>query len=125
MTTTSTTKADRYSNRAPKGGAVSPVNGLWYQGGRWMPCVTDASAPNPVPLSGATRQVPWAARLRRAELARIEDQIAGLRGGLESISRKAAVESRGLIRALSIEHHVLMVERSASAIIDRNKRNAA
>jgi hypothetical protein len=37
--TTTTSKTDRIYNRAPKGGAISPVNSRFYKGGQFMPMV--------------------------------------------------------------------------------------
>jgi hypothetical protein len=69
--TTTTPKADRYSDRAPRGGAISPIIGQWYAGGQWMRMtaeVVEVSAKT-APLAGRTRQVAWANRLRTQALA--------------------------------------------------------
>lgn len=109
-------KADRFANRAPRGGAVSPVNGLFYRGGRFMPMAA-ALEPGPAPLSGSSRQVAWAERLRRQELARLGEEILARLPALAGRDRAEAAGYRPVIRRLLIARHRLMVERSALAVI--------
>ena len=119
--TTSTTKAERFSNRAPKGGAVSPVNGQYYLGGQFMPMVASIAEVKPALLVGSSRQVAWANRLRRDELARLDDEIHARLLFLASPKEAKAV--RPAVRRLLIARHVLMIERSASIVIDRHASN--
>jgi hypothetical protein len=119
MTTTAATKADRFANRAPKGGAVSPVNGLFYAGGRFMPMVVAEFKSGPVALMGSFRQVAWANRIRRDELGRLDDEIAARLPALAGPRRSEAAGYRPVIRNLLIARHALMAERSAAAVIDR------
>jgi hypothetical protein len=116
--TTPTTKADRVNiNRAPRGGAVSPVNGLFYLGGQFMPMAAGIVEYKPVPLVGSVRQVAWANRLRREALGRLDDEINARL--LFLASPKDARTVRPAIRRLMVARHALMVERSASVVIDR------
>jgi hypothetical protein len=116
---TTTPKANRFSNRAPKGGAVSPVNGLFYAGGQFMPMVALVVELKPAPLAGSSRQVAWANRLRREALANLDDEINARLLFLASPRRTVAAEYRPIVRRLLIARHALMTERSASAVIDR------
>lgn len=51
------TKADGSAYvQAPKGGARSPVNGQWYQGGAWMPVTGEKAKPADSP---ATKELPF------------------------------------------------------------------
>jgi hypothetical protein len=115
MTTTKST-ADRYSNRAPKGGAVSPVNGRFYLGGQWMPMVHEVVEVRPATLEGSSRQVVWASRIRSEGLARLEDEINARLLFLSSPKDAASV--RPAIRRLLIARHGLMTERSAARVIE-------
>jgi hypothetical protein len=118
--TTTTPKADRFSNRAPKGGAVSAVNGMFYLGGTFMPMVPAHkiyTLATPAPLVGSVRQVAWANRLRRDELARLEDEISARLLFLASPVKAESIASRKAVRPLLIARHRLMVERSASVVI--------
>jgi hypothetical protein len=117
--TTATPKADRFSNRAPRGGAVSPVNGRFYPGGQFMPMVATVAELKPAPLAGSSRQVAWASRLRREELARLDDEIKARLLFLASPIRAEAAESRKAVRPLLVARHRLMAERSAAVVIDR------
>lgn len=117
--TTASIKADRFANRAPKGGAVSPVNGRFYAGGQFMPMVAEVVEMKPAKLEGSSRQVVWADRLRREELARLDEELTVRR--LMLADRKV-IDGAGVRRAIrrdSIARHRLMSERSASAVIDR------
>jgi hypothetical protein len=123
---TTTPKADRYSNRAPKGGASSPVNGQFYAGGRWMPMtaeVVEVSA-KPVALEGSSRQIPWATRLRREELARLDEELTVRRLMLAGpkVIDEAGVR-RAICRDLVASYH-LQVERSAARLIERHLARA-
>lgn len=115
--TTTTTKADRFSNRAPRGGAVSPVNGQFYLGGQFMPMVAVVVEVKPAVLEGSSRQVVWANRLRRETLARLEDEINARLLSLGSPKEAKAV--RPAIKRLLVARHGLMTERSAAKVIDR------
>lgn len=117
--TTATAKADRIVNRAPKGGAVSVVNGRFYAGGQFMPMVAEAVVVKPVALEGSSRQVAWADRLRKAELTRLAEEIATRRLFLDD---KKAIDAAGVRRAIRRDEVVrfnLLNIRSAAAIIDR------
>jgi hypothetical protein len=120
--TDATIKTDRFSNRAPKGGAVSLVNGQFYLGGQFMPMVakvestTDTMPAKPATLEGSTRQVAWANRLRAA-LANLNDEISARLLFLNS--PKTASEVRPAIKQLLITRHGLMTERSALRVIER------
>ena len=116
--TTTTTKADRVNiNRAPKGGAVSTVNGQFYAGGQFMPMVAVVVEVKPAPLAGSTRQVAWANRLRREALASLDDEIQARMSFLNS--RTDAKVYRPIVKRLMVTRHHLMTERSAAAVIDR------
>lgn len=120
-TTTATAKADRFINRAPKGGAVSSVNGQWYAGGQFMPMVAkvEVEAPKPAPMVGSSRQVAWANRLRREALAVLADEINVRRLFVADPRGTDVKATRAGLRRLLIEEHKLMGERSAAAVIDR------
>jgi hypothetical protein len=119
MTNTTTTKTDRYSNRAPKGGAVSPVNGQWYAGGQWMPMVAEVVEFKPAVLEGSSRQVMWANRLRKQAIANVRDEIAARLLFLDSPIRAEVVANRKALKGFLVAHHGLMTERSAAAFIER------
>jgi hypothetical protein len=119
MTDTSI-KADRFSNRAPKGGAVSLVNGQFYLGGQFMPMVATTVPVKPATLEGSARQVVWANRLRREALASLSDEIHVRTIFLnESKTEVEARIYRTAVKPLLIARHDLMTERSAASIIDR------
>ncbi len=117
--TTAVNRADRFSNRAPKGGAVSPINGLFYRGGQFMPMAPAEFKPGLPALDGSTAQVLWASRLRREELARLDAELARVVGLLDAATRREAAAARAEARRLAVARHGLMAERSASAVIDR------
>jgi hypothetical protein len=117
--TNATTLTDRFSNRAPKGGAVSPINGLFYAGGQFMPMVADVVEVKPASLEGSSRQVLWAARLRREELANLEDEIHARILFLASPIRAEVAANRKAVKPLLIARHKLMTERSAAKLIER------
>jgi hypothetical protein len=122
MTTTNATKADRFANRAPKGGAISLVNGLFYAGGQFMPMVAADkvwSLSKPVALAGSVRQVAWASRLRREALEILDDEIHVRRLFLAGAVKTQADASRKSIKPFLIARHNLTTERSAGSIIDR------
>jgi hypothetical protein len=104
-------------NRAPRGGAVSLVNGLFYLGGQFMPMAVEPVRLMPAPLAGSVRQVAWANRLRREALASLDDEINARLIGLGD--RKETRAYRPAVRRLLIARHALWTERSASAVIDR------
>lgn len=119
--TTSTTKADRFINRAPKGGAVSPVNGRFYAGGQFMPMAAEVVEVKPAPLAGSSRQVAWAGRIRREALAVLEDEINVRLLILADPHGADTKATREGIKRLLISRHGLMTERSASTLIDRRE----
>lgn len=116
MTTTEKT-TDRIINRAPKGGAISPVNGKFYAGGQFMPMVAEVVEVKPVALEGSSRQVAWASRIRREELARVKDEIHARLLFLNSPIRAEVIENRKALRTFLMAQHRLMTERSAAALI--------
>jgi hypothetical protein len=117
--TTTTTKADRVNiNRAPKGGAVSTVNGRFYAGGQFMPMVAVVVEPKPAPLAGSSRQVAWANRLRRELLVNLEAEIA-VRVEFLNEGHAEAKAIRATLRKMLVVRHGLMTERSAANVIDR------
>ncbi len=115
--TTTTRKADRFSNRAPKGGAVSPINGLFYKGGQFMPMATIGFNAGPVRLMGSSRQVAWANRLRAEALAKLDLAIANANALLTVATRKEAPVVRSALRTLAITRHTVKATRSAATII--------
>ncbi len=117
-------KADRFPNRAPKGGAVSPVNGLFYAGGQFMPMAVAGLTTGPVRLEGSTRQVAWATRLRDVRLARLDAVLAHANALLSVAPREEAPAIRAARRTVAIARHNLKCERSAAAIIDRRNATA-
>jgi hypothetical protein len=117
--TTTTIKADRFSNRAPKGGAVSPVNGQFYKGGQFMPMVSTPVVVRPATLEGSTRQVAWANRLRCDALVSLQEEIDARLLFLNS--PKTAKGVRPAIKRLLIARHALTVERSAARVIERRE----
>jgi hypothetical protein len=119
MTTTTRTATDRFSSRAPKGGAVSTVNGRFYAGGTFMPMVADVVEVKPASLEGSSRQILWAARLRREELARLDDEIHARILFLASPIRAEVSANRKAVKPLLITRHRLMSERSAAKVIER------
>jgi hypothetical protein len=116
---TATVKTDRYSNRAPRGGAVSPINDKFYAGGQWMPMASAPVPTGPAPLAGSTRQVAWAARLRREALNRLDDEIFARMMALASPFRHERADNRRALVPLLTARHALTVETSAAKIIDR------
>jgi hypothetical protein len=120
--TTTTQKTDRFSNRAPKGGAVSPVNGQFYLGGQFMPVVATPVVARPATLEGSTRQVAWANRLRVDALASLDDEINARL--LFLASPKDAKSVRPAIKQLLIARHNLKAERSAAKVIERRSNLA-
>jgi hypothetical protein len=120
--TTATAKTDRFANRAPKGGAISSVNGQYYLGGQFMPMVAVVVEAKPAKLEGSSRQVAWANRLRREELASLDDEINARL--LFLANPKDARDVRPAIKRLLIARHNLMTERSAAKVIDRRDATA-
>ena len=55
--TSTTRQTDRLINRAPKGGAISPINGRFYKGGQFMPMAGAEIKPTRVEIKGATYEV--------------------------------------------------------------------
>lgn len=56
--TNTNAKTDRYDNRAPKGGAISPVNNRFYLGGQWMPKTNKVEVkPAIIEIKGALYEV--------------------------------------------------------------------
>ena len=118
MTTATPATADRIANRAPKGGAVSAVNGRFYRGGWFMPMVAEVVEVKPAVLEGSARQVAWAARLRKEALARLALDLECRRMSLAH-PRMDGKGVRQAIRRDALLLHRLTVERSAVRIIDR------
>ena len=118
--TTTAAKADRFANRAPKGGAVSSVNGQFYKGGQFMPMAAQVVEVKPAPLAGSSRQVAWANRLRREALAVLEDEINVRRLILADPHGADTTATRRGVKRLLIARHDLMTEMSAAAVIDRH-----
>ena len=113
------TTADRVYSRAPKGGAVSSVNGQFYRGGWFMPCVPAlAVVTKPAPLTGSYAQVSWATGLRARKLAKIDAQLSDLIFGLSTIRPAYRPMYRPEIEALATERFRLLRTTSAVAIID-------
>lgn len=106
--TTTTKTADRIINRAPKGGAVSLVNGLFYRGGQFMPMVAVEFKPGLPMLMGSVRQVAWANRLRNQALANLNDEINARLLFLND-SPKEAAAVRPSLRRLMVARHGLMM----------------
>lgn len=111
--------SDRFTNRAPRGGAVSPVNGQFYAGGQFMPMVAEVVEIKPAPLAGSSRQVLWAERLRRQALARLEDEIHVRMLILADPHGADLTATRRGVKRLLIARHGLMTETSAARVIDR------
>lgn len=120
--TNTTRQTDAIINRAPKGGAVSLVNGLFYKGGQFMPMAEAHkvySLGRPAKLEGSVRQVLWATRLRNEAITRLEEQLFCFRLDLASPKPFDAVATRQAIRRDELARHSLMTERSAASVIDR------
>ena len=116
--TTATPKADRVPNRAPKGGAVSSVNGRFYRGGWFMPVVSNPVILKPAKLEGSSRQVAWATRLRDQKLAATEAQLTGLIHGMTTIKPCYRPMVRVEIEQAAALRHRLMRTTSAVQIIE-------
>jgi hypothetical protein len=117
---TTKTSTDRIINRAPKGGAISPVNNQFYLGGQFMPCVSIPAEAGPVKLTGSVRQVSWATRLRDQALANLNDEInVRLLFLAEAKTETEAKVYRQDVKPLLIARHSLMTERSAARVIER------
>jgi hypothetical protein len=107
-------------NRAPRGGAISSVNGRWYAGGQFLPAVADpATANKPAALVGSSRQVAWATRLRDAALAAKDAELAGLLFALTAGKPAWALLVRDEYRTGLAERHAMVRETSAAKWIDR------
>jgi hypothetical protein len=120
--TSSTRKTDSITNRAPKGGMVSLVNGLFYKGGQFMPMAEAHkvySLGRPVRLEGSVNQVLWATRLRDQAIARLEEQLVVARLELASPRPFDAKGTRRMIYSVEVARHALMTERSAASVIER------
>jgi hypothetical protein len=116
--TTTTLKADRVSiNRAPKGGMVSPINGLFYKGGQFMPAATAGFNAGPATLEGSSRQVAWATRLRDEALVKVDDMLATAHELLKVAAWDEAPAIRAACRDLAITRHLVKAEKSAAKII--------
>lgn len=105
-------------NRAPKGGAVSTINGRFYKGGQFMPMVAEVVEFKPAPLEGSSRQVAWASRLRREALVSLNAEIA-VRVEFLNEGHAEAKQIRATVKQLLITRHHLMTERSAAKVIDQ------
>jgi hypothetical protein len=116
--TTTTPKADRFTNRAPKGGAVSTVNGQFYAGGQFMPMVAVVVEVKPAPLAGSSRQVAWANRLRTEALTSLDAEIQ-VRVEFLNEGHAESRAIRATVKRMLIVRHNLMTERSAATVIDR------
>ena len=121
--TAPTPAANRQGPRPPKGART--VNGKVYKGGPFClpydPADPHGEAAKPAPLAGSSRQIPWAARLRRDELARLDLDLVARRAMLAEGRSFDAPAVRRAIRRDSIARHRLMAETSAAAIIDRHR----
>jgi hypothetical protein len=120
--TTTIRKTDSITNRAPKGGMVSLVNGLFYKGGQFMPMASADkvySLARPVRLEGSVRQVLWATRLRDQAITRLEEQLIAFRLDLASPKPFDAKATRQAILRDELARHRLMTERSAASVIER------
>jgi hypothetical protein len=118
MNTTTKTTDTVNINRAPKGGAVSTVNGQFYLGGQFMPMVAVVVEVRPAPLAGSSRQVAWANRLRAAALVNLDAEIAVRQLFLaEGHAESKAI--RATLKRLIVTRHGLYTERSAGAVIER------
>lgn len=116
--TTPTTKPAQ--PRAPKGGLVCPLTGRFFAGGQFIPLGTAAEVERlsrPAPLAGSVRQVAWAARLRRDELARLDEEVSARLLFLASPIRAEVAANRRAVRPLLVARHRLMAETSAAAVI--------
>ncbi len=117
--TSPTAKADRIGiNRAPRGGAISPVNGMFYRGGQFMPMAVPGLAAGPARVEGSGRQVAWATRLKREELARLDRSLVEVNELLADSPREEKQAVRAIARKLAIARHLVSRERSAAAIIE-------
>lgn len=118
MTSTSKNADTVNINRAPKGGAVSSVNGRFYAGGQFMPMTATIVEVKPAPLSGSSRQIPWATRIRAAALVNLDAEIQVRRLFLaEGHADSRAI--RATLKRLIVTRYGLMTERSAGAVIER------
>jgi hypothetical protein len=70
--TSPTPKADRFINRAPRGGMVSPINNRFYKGGQFMPMAIVEVVAAPARATKAAKVARIVAkadaRIRRAEV---------------------------------------------------------
>jgi hypothetical protein len=120
-------KGDRVAQpRAPKGGIVD-ASGRHFKGGQFLPLtfVGNPISATPAPLVGSYRQIPWAEKIRRVELAGIAADVVTLRGRLETAGRKESATIRGQIREMETRAWKLKAERSAAAIIGWKMGRAA
>jgi hypothetical protein len=120
---TTQAKVDRANiNRAPRGGAISEVNGLFYLGGQFMPMVPAEKVwflSKPAPLVGSVGQTAWAERLRREALVRLEDEIHVRRLFIAGPVKWQADDARKALKPFLFARHNLMTERSAASVIER------
>jgi len=128
MTTATPAKADRVYNRAPKGGMVDPVTGVFYRGGCFIPTHAAhelAATAKPAPLTGSWLQVAKATRLRNGWLARLDARLGGLRAKLAetkattTAGRAEAAGIRDEIRRVGGKRWRLWVETDAATIVGR------
>ena len=116
---TTTKNADTVNiNRAPKGGAVSPVNHRFYAGGQFMPMVAVVVESKPAKLEGSSRQIPYANRLRREALVNLDAEIA-VRQSFLAEGHAESKQIRATLKRLIVTRHGLYTERSAGAVIER------
>ncbi len=105
MTTTNENNRNRHGLRAPKGGCT--VNGKFYAGGQFClpynPADPHGLNSKPVRLTGSSRQVAWAFRLRKEAIARLDAQLAA---------------SRKSVKPLLIIRHFLVNEADATFFIN-------
>lgn len=116
--TTQTTKTGRIINRASKGGEVCLLTGRFFKGGCFMPCRSTEAEVKPAPLVGSSRQVMWATRLRSQALGRLAVEIATRRLFLNDAKVIDEAGVRKAIRRDEAARYGLMVERSASKVIE-------
>lgn len=115
--------AARVYYRAPKGGMVDPVSGVYYRGGCFMRKYDGpqlARAASPAPLAGSSRQVSWATRLRNTWLSRLDAKLTALRGRLETAGRKDGAGIRAEIKRVEGKRFRLWSETCAATIVGRH-----
>ena len=121
--------ADRVYNRAPKGGILCPLSGRFFKGGQFCFLYTAeqlAAIAKPAPLTGSSRQISWATRLRTTWLARLDAKLAELRGQIAAMDRAADRKDgagagiRAEVKRLEGKKWRLWVEGDAATIVGRH-----